>query len=325
MDDLIIEIKNLKSIPVKDSYVLMNKDYSPILIDKKNFYQISNLNVYDNSLELTFIDGGQAILFEGASFCIGVIRVAAITYVNNSRVSKNLDEFNVLVLFKGDNFVVKTFPKSNFNELSFDSNDESLKFGNERATPSRILSIIRRLAELNLASKFDNSVIDGTLEARYPYEINYIKNLKNAFAISKSCSLITNNGVGITDYLRNLMDGKWFYYPIVKNNNPLHPAETGFVKLHNDSDYVFRFEFMNNIDFKKVLGEINSLSLNSMDPVFLGYPYGLIDVDQYARITENEKKTLQTKIWVKLGKERNQFSKLLTSMNSHEILDHLKF
>ncbi|GIU70389.1 MAG: hypothetical protein KatS3mg002_1625 [Candidatus Woesearchaeota archaeon] len=328
MDELIKEIKNLKVDVSKEAFVLMNSRYSPILIEKKNFTIIPDLDNKDYSedfSEIAFIDGGQAVLFEGASFCIGVIRVVAIIYKENKRVSKKLEEFNVFINMEKDNFIVKTFPSNNLNDIIINSKDEALNYDDERVVPSRVLSIVRRLAELNIASNFDTVVIDGTLEARYPYEIDYVNNLKNAFALSKTCSLTTNIGIGVTDYLRNLMDGQWVYYPVVKNNNPLHPADICFIKLNNNSEYIFRFEYKKNIEFNKVLKIIRTLSLNSNDPVFLGYPYGLIDADQYARFTNNEKKLLQTKIGVKLGKEWYAFSKMLTSMNSHEVLDNIKF
>ena len=213
------------------------------------------------------------------------------------------------------------FPKNDFNDMNFNSEDEKLVHGGDTASCARMLSVIRRLAELKHATHFDNPILDGTLEARYPYELDFIAELKKVTALAKTCSLTTNTGFGITDYLASLNDGVWYYYPVVKNNNKSHPAEIYFVKLNDKSDYVFRFENNGN-DAKKV---INLLMKNSKDPVFLGYPYGLVDADNTARVSEQEKKMLQTQISVKLGKEWSGFSKMLKSMNAHEILDNIRF
>lgn len=319
MDDLIKELKNIKTRSSDKCYLSMNKNYSPIDIDKINFHEIENLK--DDSSELTFIDGGQAILFESAGFCIGFIRTAAITYDYNKRTSKNIKEFYILVKDDDGKFIIRTFPKNDFNDMKFDPEDEKLKYGIDKASCARILSVVRRFAELKHASRFDNPILDGTLEARYPYELDFINELKKVSALAKTCSLTTNTGFGITNYLMSLNDGAWYYYPIVKNNNKSHPAEIYFLKLNDKSDYVFRFENKGD-DAPRI---IDLLMKNAKDPVFLGYPYGLVDADNTARVSEQEKKMLQTQISVKLGKEWPGFSKMLKSMNAHEILDNIKF
>lgn len=323
MEELIDAIKAMDPDFSKPCNILMNKNYSPILIDKNNFHPIKDTAHPESKhdAEITFVDGGQSILFEGAGFCIGLIRVAGITYKCNKRVSRELIEFTVFVQENDGKLFVKTSPKNEFDGMVFDPEDESIRSGTERATCSRIIPIIRRLAELRTASKFRNPILDGTLEARYPYEVDYIKNLKNPSALAKTCSLTTNMGLGITDYLSLMDGGSWYYHPIVKNNNKSHNAEIYFVKLNERSDYVFRFE--NNGDDAHEI--ISLLKKNSIDPVFLGYPYGLIDADHSARVSEQEKKALQTKISMKLGKDWNRLYRLLKSMNAHDVLDNIKF
>lgn len=318
MDNLINELKSLKSDISKELYIVMNKQYSPIIIDKKNFHEI---HPSDKEMEITFIDGGQSILFEGAGFCIGFIRVAGITYKHNKRISRELIEFTVLIQEKDGRFIIKTSPKNEFDGMMFDPEDENIRSGTERAICSRLIPVLRRFAELKHASKFDNPVLDGTLEVRYPYEADYMKKLKNPSSLAKTCSLTTNTGLAITDYLSSLDGGSWYYYPIVKNNNKNHQAEIYFIKLSDRSDYVFRFENNGN----NVYDILSLLKVNSTDPVFLGYPYGLIDADHSARVSEQEKMVLQTQISVKLGKEWSRFSKILKSMNAHDILDNIKF
>jgi hypothetical protein len=318
MDELIKQLREIRVESSGDVHVLMGKSYLPIDIEKKNFHVMSE---NDLTVDLTFIDGGQAILFESAGFCLGFIRVAVLSYSNNRRVSRNIEELYVLITENENSFLINTFPAGEFNNLKFDPENESLRNGMDRASPSRILSVIRRFAELKKAQGLKNVILDGTLEARYPHELEYINRLESVSALSKTCSLTTNIGVGITNYLRLLDDSEWYYTPIVKNNNKNHSAEIYFVKLNKKSDYVFRFEHK-GIAAEKIMC---ALQKNSTDPVFLGYPYGLVDVDNAARVTEQEKKMLQTQISVKLGKEWFSFSKMLKSMNAHEILDNIRF
>lgn len=304
---MIDEIKRMNIKKVEEYYLVTGSNYKPLIIDNKNFHDIAYSSKND---DITFIDGGNAVLFEGSGFALGFIRTAAITYRNNKRISRDISDFYILISEQDKKFIVKTFPENIFNGLELIEKDL------EKC--SAVVSVVRRLAELNHASKFQNPILDGTLESRYAYELEYIRKIKNPVALSKTCSLTTNSGSGITDHLYSLNNGKWAYYPIVEN----YPAEMIFVKLNENSDYVFRLDASKHVDYNNI---IYLLAKNSIDPVFLGYPYGLVDADATARISEEEKKMLQTTISVKLGKHWSSFSKYLKSMNAHEILDNIKF
>ncbi|MGV8140891.1 MAG: DNA double-strand break repair nuclease NurA [Candidatus Woesearchaeota archaeon] len=374
MDGLIRDIRNINiKKDSGDDYLLMNSKYKPVLIESKNFHDIDALTVKNMKKNLLFVDGGNNILFEGASFCIGIIRVGAILYSKNARKSRKSKEFYILVNMIEGEYSVSTYPKTSFDGLVFDPEDESLRDGIEKCSPSRIISVIRRFAEIEYAyeqytditdkdnhkgnykgnDKFniDYILMDGTLEARYPSEARYIERLMStgkACALSKTCSLVTENGFGIVhkllsmaqrdivyeeggadnrNYAHDAHDAHrdmWYYYPIVKSNNPLHKSEIYFVKLHMKSEHTFRLEIQHGF-IGKPEEFICSIAANSADPIFLGYPYGLIDVDQYARISDDESKLARTKFSVKMGKEWNLFSKSLTSNNAHAILDKIRF
>ena len=60
-----------------------------------------------------------------------------------------------------------------------------------------------------------------------------------------------------------------------------------------------------------------------MDPVFIGYPYGLVEADRIARISNQEKESLKTMFLVKL--RNKNIEKYLSSVNAHEILDRISF
>ncbi|MGV8087299.1 MAG: DNA double-strand break repair nuclease NurA [Candidatus Woesearchaeota archaeon] len=349
MDELVKDLKNtILKKSITDEYLLMNSKYVPLKIDNSNYHFYADKNTTQNMVNsnsddtiknILFVDGGNSVLFESAGFCLGIIRIGGIVYSKNIRVKKSLQEFYIFITEVNGKYSIKTYPDTSFNSMVFDSEDESLKNGIEKASISKIISVIRRLAEINYAYNNSNSldfgdidlvILDGTLESRYPYEDKYLEKLyskKNVCALSKTCTLTTKNGYSVTNFLNDsavTLGVCWYYNPIVINNNPLHNAELYFIKLHSKSDYVFRFEMQKNCHLN--ISEIFSILINnSKDPIFLGYPYGLIDVDQYVRVSDDYTRLLRMKLSAKLGKDWNELSKHLSSTNAHSILDKIKF
>jgi hypothetical protein len=195
-------------------------------------------------------------------------------------------------------------------DLFISSNDASIKSGLERAPIAKITNIARRLAELSLATemqdKVDFVVLDGTLEKTFTNEEAYLSRLKeNVTALAKSSSLFTVNGNSPLILLNKLCsEGTWSYF--LEN-------KSYFVKLHEKTKHVFRFE-----GNKEVLPFLVD---NSSDALFLGYPYGLILVDQFARVSNEEKNSLKMNFLLKA--ENKEIAEYLNSSNAHDILDHL--
>jgi hypothetical protein len=100
------------------------------------------------------------------------------------------------------------------------------------------------------------------------------------------------------------------------------------VKLHRQSEYVFRFEVLKDQVNKNNFGEVelivSALAENSKDVSFPGYPYGLIDADKFARVSMTEKTVnefqfraaVPQKLWEKI-------SKFVRSSDAHEILNKM--
>jgi len=91
---------------------------------------------------------------------------------------------------------------------------------------------------------------------------------------------------------------------------------TYFSKLHNLSKKCFRIDILKRTgtENNKILGY---LAAYCADPVFLGYPYGLIQADSYARVNDLEAN------YYKVLYE--QYSKKELIKNSHDILDKISF
>ena len=103
--------------------------------------------------------------------------------------------------------------------------------------------------------------------------------------------------------LKKLSDyDEWYYYPVVNIEDEEHQAEMYFIKLHKDSKHTFMFEVYKENEYN-LQNILSLLKQNSIDPVFLGYPYGLIEADKFARVTAQEKEYYQTIIITHLAKK----------------------
>ena len=222
-------------------------------------------------------------------------------------------------------------------EISFSSFDHTLMTGVSRAEISSVSNAARRFAELKLAKIVADEklsgiiVLDGNLQSTLTEENKYLNALydscdKNKIilaALSKTNSLFTDNGNLLSAVLSSISKmPSWLYYPIAEINNPRHKAEMFFAKFHKNSKHVFRFEIF-NAQRLKAEEAINELASNCADPIFIGYPYGLVEADRIARVSNQEKEMLKTTILVKL--RNKNIEKYLNSVNAHEILDKISF
>ena len=209
--------------------------------------------------------------------------------------------------------------------------------GVNRVEISNVASAIRRFAELKLAKMVadnrlsDIIVLDGNLQSTLTNESEYLSQLyescgKNNIilaALSKTNSLFTDNGDLLSAVLSSISKiQSWFYHPIVEIKNTNHKAEMFFAKFHENSRHVFRLEIF-NAQKGKAEETISILAGNCADPIFIGYPYGLIEADKTARIGNNEKESLKMMFLVKLSNKN--IEKYLNSKNAHDILDRISF
>ena len=134
---------------------------------------------------------------------------------------------------------------------------------------------------------------------------------------------MTDKGNSISNALNKYnVDGKWLYHPVAEIKSISHKAEMAFVKLHEKSKYIFRFEIYKE-QKERLMEVIRLLSNNCKDPVFLGYPYGLIDADKNARISNQEKNMLLTLFSAKFGKDWERIKESLSNVDAHDILDNI--
>ena len=337
----ILESIDEKSILTETYPKFSGEGYRAHKIDIKNFHGITPSL---SNKKIAFVDGGNAEIIGSANFSLNLIRVCYVIYENNKKIlTKKLEFFSFTRAINKNNeiyydAVLIGQENSNFlEETSFSSFDPTLMTGINRAEISSAANAIRRFMELHLAKIISENnfcdiiVLDGNLQSTLTNENKYLNELyesctKNNIilsALSKTNSLFTDNGNILSAVLSGISKlPVWFYHPIAEINNHNHKAEMFFAKFNNHSRHIFRFEIFN---IQKIMAEevINNLASNCVDPIFFGYPYGLIEADRIARVSNQEKEMLKTTILVKL-RNKNVY-KYLNASNAHEILDKISF
>jgi hypothetical protein len=102
------------------------------------------------------------------------------------------------------------------------------------------------------------------------------------------------------------------------------------VKLNDQSKRVFRYEIhteqvksLSSFDLNEILSE---LSLNASDLSFPGYPYGLIDADDNARVRFGELETYRILLLSEISKlgSAAKFVRHMESTDAHGVLNGLR-
>jgi len=324
--------KQLESREANRPYFSDN-NYSPVDINKDNFKDIPD----NKPGEIAFIDGGNIEIIGNNNFSFQLMRIYYTIYDDNQRKESRKNDYFVLITsVKKEENIIYQVEVYKDDEL-IGKEESKLTKNNEQLKPENIINNIRRTYEIRAIEEISKSlksnsiiVIDGNLCAK---DDNEQKELDKAYekvkekqlllaAVSKTSSNLTDTGVNLVGYINNLGDEnkKWIYTPICVNNNPLHKAEIIIARLHEKSEYAFIIDiFKENKD--KIQEICSQLASISKDPVFLGYPYGLIEADRGARCQKQEQSYLQTRL---LQIENNKKVRNLINTNkAHDILDSI--
>lgn len=302
--------ETLHSFKEDDALLL---DSTLIPLDDAHF---APLHFSSEKKKIAFVDGGQAEILSAGNFSLHFIRVAGQIFEGIVKKEKVTHEFYLFTypVSQGEvlyyKSVIFTDKEKLIDEqdLFISSYDQSIRVGVERGSIIRIASMARRFAELSLASslKADFVMLDGTLEKTFVHEEKYLSRLPmNACALAKSNSLLTLSGNSPIVLLnkRSLYD--CFVYVV--------DDKTSFVKLHPDATHVFRFEGQREC--------LLFLQNHVADPLFLGYPYGLVYADQIARVSNQEREALMMRFL--LDKKNEEILPYLRTMDVHGILDSM--
>ncbi|MFQ5474772.1 MAG: DNA double-strand break repair nuclease NurA [Candidatus Nanoarchaeia archaeon] len=305
IEDESISVRRITHIPVK-----ISDDFKPIGPAQ--------------SSSVLFIDGGNQEIISTPGISLQFIRTYYTIYKGNRRIKTRKEEFYALIQLDDDKIASAEFFDSKiFTEVL------SLELDDFNPSVSTLGNLVRRLSELRLAKlscgESDYIVLDGSFFAPTRIEQEFVKGLLHSAqekgtklaALSKTSSLVTDRGRSVQTAIRNnAPDGCWIF-PLIGLDDPRYKAELSLVKLHQRSQYIFILETQGD-DPSAILKE------NSTDPVFRGYPYGLIEADQFARVSNAERDMFRMAFLAKAG---NAFKELLeaeNALNAHSILDAIR-
>ncbi len=342
--DILKNIEEKEAEYEKDKPRFTNKNYVVKDISKENFKKIEQK---ENKRKIAFIDGGNAEILKAANFSLHFIRIAACVFYSNKKIKKIENEFYCFAYSKIKDkeiyYNTKIFQVKGskiIDEISFNSMDNTIKQGIFRANISIVPQIIRRFAEHKVCvevmeglERGDIIIKDGTLEACYTDESKIMDNIYSIAkekgiiisGLAKTSTIFTEKGNNLLGLLNNITqedDQNSWYYKIAEVNYPKHRANIFAVKLDKDSDFVFRFEIHNIIDFD-INNILSNISDNAKDPAFIGYPYGLVAVDKLARVSNNETNYLRIKFERKFSNNWKKIQKYQNSISAHSVLDSM--
>lgn len=273
-----------------------------------------------------YVDGGSAVLLEAPSFLLERIRVVGVVLDQGKRVYSKKEEYEINIRLVDLNWVVSCSPNHAVSGLKIHIRDPRLREGQHQVPVTKAGGLVRRLMELDFLARFTEEtsasvfVLDGSLEAGTLMEREYLKKLedKPCVGLSKTSKSLTKNGEDVASSLLRKKEGVWWYHPIATGNEK---EDTAFIKLHEKSEYVFRLDFWKKASLAEI---VPLLGGESQDPVFIGYPYGLVIADQWARVTNEEKAFWQLQMKVEAGKHWNRIAERIHSLDAHSILDKIR-
>lgn len=333
--------RNIKKEQQKDlKLIINNKSYSSIPISDKNYYSIERKS---SQKRFAFIDGGNQNIYSDSNFSLDAIRVYYSIFKEEKKVECKRYDFICITRINVDNnenvrYVCELLNENNItlsNQfLSFNPKDSTLKNGAFDAKTEDVARFVRRYLEIFIAKTvieksldlYETIVLDGTLKQNIVNEKVLLDELKKAAnskkvlvcAVSKTTNVYTNSELQYNEALifKSNNIKRFVYYPCIISNDVSHDAEIYFAKLHEKSNLVLRIELFKDdakdVDITKFFSQV---SFFAKDPIFLGYPYGLIDADKYARITNEETEFLKTIFLFRTNKEKQDVHAILDKMS----------
>ncbi len=343
--ELFTQLQNKLAPSENDSFAFSLKNVQNLLICKENFQSISK-SPFKN--KVFCVDSGSSPIISTPAWSLYYLRVCGVIF--DGKKTKLLSRIESYVLISSsENSVSENVSSKDLSSqkeeiissVSFFSDHALFSFSKEECTLKNagtaidVISFFRRYTEIRYASSYlsilsegDLVLLDGTLQSINDIEEKYLENLCTSCnerkilvgSIAKSCTILTQTGKGIISVLGQLSPmGAWVYFPCVIADKK-QAAHIFFAKLHEKSKYIFRIELSSSSE-KFVETFFSNLSFLARDPVFLGYPYVLVEVDMFARVTNEESVLLRYDCMRKAGRNWDNIISASRSINAHSVLD----
>ncbi len=278
-------------------------------ITKESFIPILESN---ETKKIAYVDGGSNLIYDKTTEINALIYAGFIIF-DNKLISLCVKRFNVMfrLIETHKSKLVYEVDYEELDDLAYNSN-VNLRFSFPKSfeidyvsDTSKLISNFRRLFELQIVKALNEFfvVLDGSLEYRTNEELQLIKSFKNVIALSKKTRLITETKHSIEDYFNefckiNNITAPWFV-KLGEIRNDVN-FDVYAIKFTDLMPYVFRMDVINVNDFNKMLSVIYS---HSKDGLVYGYPYGLVLVDHFARVSNDEARFRQVLLEIKENKQ----------------------
>ncbi|MFP3871920.1 MAG: DNA double-strand break repair nuclease NurA [Candidatus Natronoplasma sp.] len=317
--------------------------YEPVPLSENN---LDHYDVKEDKKTVCCIDGGNNKIYETPTDSIHLIKVYFNLFRGKRRM-KNFDPFTAILVSRseGEKVECELRPQNDvlpLEKTSYVLNEDELENGSPVSSGHTIRKYIewkalQYMAEELLAPK-DIVVRDGVLQTTVERERRYAeeaydrveKNGVVLVGIAKTSSLKTTTGYPLVASIQSIAreagkgEERWYYHPVAHTSHPDHKGEMYVVKYHPSSQYAFRTEFYREnheqMEKKEVEEVLGHLAFQAQDPIFLGYPYGLVDVDKRARVTDEEVEYLRNMGDNKMSKT---FRDKVNAVNAHDRLSEI--
>ena len=315
--------------------------YIPLPLNEENFVSITPLQSNKHQI---FVDGGNAEILRTPDCSLQFLRFAAVGFSGTKRFFTQKKEGYVLVSSLHSDGVMH-LTLTGYGDLAtlppftISHDDPLLLHGNQRTKLQVFAELFRSLYEIQFSqevlqnlSNADKDILLVLDRALLPNNVYEEKTFAALYSlaqqkksvicgVNKTTALLTNTGESIVQCLSRFeKKGCWIYYPLFSSYDPKHRAVLSFVKFHPLSSHIFRFEIHSSQE-ENIYTAASLLASLSNDGAFLGYPYGLVAVDQLARVSNKEKESLQL-LFLNHNKGMT-FS--TTALDAHEILDRQQY
>ncbi|MCF7871472.1 DNA double-strand break repair nuclease NurA [Candidatus Woesearchaeota archaeon] len=336
MDEI---FKRISSVLTVDS----NVDFSFCFGSANSGVDLNSLSINDffslksvfTDKKFFFIDGGSSVLFCNPLFCVSFLRVAYVAYVGEKKVEVSSDEYFVSgVLDKINGRIVLTAENVALGVVReefvyLDDSSKSVDFVG-------IINGFRRKLELELVCSlcFDNKhccvVLDGDLDFGEHVDLydsvvlNCVKNGVFVIGVAKGSDLRTGSGYPLLlamDVVAKRFALKSFFVPLISKF--YESVSLGVVSFNENSNLLFRLDYF-SFQSDHLADLLCGLCFFSCDSALLGYPYGLIEVDDLARVSVEETNFLKIEFFEKF-KDSDSLEFIDNLWEVHSFLDNMKF
>ncbi len=296
----------------------------PVPFSINNFHKITR-----NDASLCFVDGGNNTLMLSPGRSVHMVRLYYSLF-EDKKIKQGRYTYIVEAEYNYGNssyrLMIHDIDGAGILPSEMDVKESLMKDEKIRGTGAYVRRIGEWLLIEKIQDKCDFVVRDGSLQTgeagEYEYQDRVFSKSHGIIGLSKTSTLITSTGLSLVAAVQHLANANnvkapWYYNPIARNMHTIK-GDMYIVKLHPFAEYAFRAEIYPPQRAKEILG---ALVQHSNDPIFLGYPYGLLDADINARISDEEIKLYRNMIYEGV----DDFSRLeINALNAHDIISEVK-